>query len=85
MSVWQHADLVVYQTGCISHNAYWRVKDFCKCTGKRCVFVERAPTCRRWLVGWSRLGQFQSAIGWQETFAAAGSVRGRGEYRPFGR
>ena len=34
------ADLVICQTGCISHTAYWRVKDFCKRTGKRCVFVE---------------------------------------------
>ncbi len=34
------ADIVICQTGCISHNAYWRVKDFCKRTGKRCVFVE---------------------------------------------
>lgn len=34
------ADLVICQTACISHNAYWRVKEFCKRTGKRCVFVE---------------------------------------------
>ncbi|MEQ1813145.1 MAG: DUF2325 domain-containing protein [Candidatus Nitrotoga sp.] len=34
------ADLVICQTGCISHNAYWRVQDFCKRTGKRCIFVE---------------------------------------------
>jgi len=34
------ADLVICQTGCISHNAYWRVKDHCRRTGKRCVFVE---------------------------------------------
>jgi Uncharacterized protein conserved in bacteria (DUF2325) len=34
------ADLVICQAGCISHNAYWRVKDHCKRTGKRCVFVE---------------------------------------------
>lgn len=34
------ADLVICQTGCISHNAYWRVKDHCKRTGKRCAFVE---------------------------------------------
>lgn len=27
------ADLVICQTGCISHNAYWRVKDHCKRTG----------------------------------------------------
>jgi hypothetical protein len=34
------ADLVICQTGCISHNAYWRVKDHCKRHGKPCVFVE---------------------------------------------
>lgn len=34
------ADLVICQTGCISHNAYWRVKDYCKRTGTRCVFVD---------------------------------------------
>ncbi|MBC7993804.1 MAG: DUF2325 domain-containing protein [Rhizobacter sp.] len=34
------ADLVICQTGCISHDAYWRVKDHCKRTGKRCIFVE---------------------------------------------
>lgn len=33
------ADLVICQTGCISHDAYWRVKDHCKRTGTRCVFV----------------------------------------------
>jgi hypothetical protein len=34
------ADLVICQTGCISHSAYWRVKDFCKRTGKRCVLID---------------------------------------------
>jgi hypothetical protein len=34
------ADLVICQTGCISHDAYWRVKDYCKRHGKPCVFVE---------------------------------------------
>jgi hypothetical protein len=38
------ADLVICQTGCISHNAYWRVKEFCKRTGKQCVFVENPST-----------------------------------------
>lgn len=38
-SVLGAADLVICQTGCISHNAYWRVKDHCKRTGKRCAFV----------------------------------------------
>jgi hypothetical protein len=35
------ADLVICQAGCISHNAYWLVKDHCKRTGKRCVYLER--------------------------------------------
>lgn len=38
------ADLVICRTGCINHNAYWRVKDFCKRTGKQCVFVENPST-----------------------------------------
>ncbi|HET7794494.1 MAG TPA: DUF2325 domain-containing protein [Rhizobacter sp.] len=38
------ADLVICQTGCISHDVYWRVKDHCKRTGKRCVFVESPST-----------------------------------------
>ncbi|MEF8704072.1 MAG: DUF2325 domain-containing protein [Candidatus Accumulibacter sp. UW26] len=36
------ADLVICQAGCISHNAYWRVKEQCKRTGKPCVFVRGA-------------------------------------------
>ncbi len=28
------------QTRCISHHAYWRVKDHCKRTGKRCIFID---------------------------------------------
>ena len=38
--VMPQADLVICQTGCISHSAYWRVKDHCKRHGKRCVFVD---------------------------------------------
>lgn len=34
------ADLVVCQAGCISHNAYWRVKEQCKKTGTPCVFIK---------------------------------------------
>ncbi|HET7865099.1 MAG TPA: DUF2325 domain-containing protein [Burkholderiaceae bacterium] len=34
------ADLVICQTGCISHDAYWRVKDHCKRNGKKCVYIE---------------------------------------------
>ncbi|GGY67521.1 DUF2325 domain-containing protein [Pseudoduganella sp. SL102] len=36
------ADLVICQTGCMSHGAYWRVQDHCKRTGKACVLVENA-------------------------------------------
>jgi hypothetical protein len=35
------ADLVICQTGCVSHDAYWRVKEHCKRHGKRCVFIEK--------------------------------------------
>ena len=38
------ADLVICQAGCISHNAYWRVKEQCKRTGKQCVFVKGSGT-----------------------------------------
>lgn len=35
------ADLVICQTGCVSHNAYWRVQDHCRRTGKQCVLVDQ--------------------------------------------
>lgn len=38
-SVIAAADAVICQTGCVSHNAYWRVKEQCKRTGKQCSFV----------------------------------------------
>jgi len=31
---------VICQTGCIRHSAYWRVRDHCKRTGMRCVFID---------------------------------------------
>jgi hypothetical protein len=33
------ADMVICQTGCLSHDAYWRVQDHCRRTGKPCVMV----------------------------------------------
>ncbi len=33
------ADVVICQSGCVSHDAYWRVKEHCRRAGKRCVFV----------------------------------------------
>ena len=35
------ADLVICQAGCLNHNAYGIVKDHCKRTGKRCVYLDR--------------------------------------------
>ncbi|MCZ2499271.1 DUF2325 domain-containing protein [Xylophilus sp. Kf1] len=40
------ADLVICQTGCLSHGDYWRVQDHCKRTGKACVMVERPDSLR---------------------------------------
>ena len=37
----QAADLVICQTGCVSHGAYWRVQDYCRRTGKPCVLVDQ--------------------------------------------
>ncbi|PIF26503.1 uncharacterized protein DUF2325 [Acidovorax sp. 56] len=36
------ADLVICQTGCISHDEYWRVQDHCRRTGKPCILVDQA-------------------------------------------
>jgi len=35
------ADLVICQAGCVSHDAYWRVQDHCRRTGKQCVLVDQ--------------------------------------------
>ncbi|MFJ3057010.1 DUF2325 domain-containing protein [Herbaspirillum sp. NPDC087042] len=40
------ADLVICQTGCLSHGAYWRVQDQCKRTGKTCMLVEQPARFR---------------------------------------
>ncbi len=34
------ADLVVCQSSCVSHTAYWRVKRYCRRSGKPCVYLE---------------------------------------------
>ncbi|MBI2276714.1 MAG: DUF2325 domain-containing protein [Dechloromonas sp.] len=44
------ADLVICQAGCISHNAYWRVKEQCKRTGKPCLYMKSSGVS-----GFSRL------------------------------
>ena len=35
------ADLVICQTGCMSHGDYWRVQDHCRRTGKVCLLVDQ--------------------------------------------
>ncbi|ALM82242.1 DUF2325 domain-containing protein [Bordetella sp. N] len=40
------AELVVCQTGCVTHQAWWRVQDFCTRTGKQCVLVDRPDALR---------------------------------------
>ena len=40
------ADLVICQTGCLSHGDYWRVHDHCKRTGKTCVLANEPDALR---------------------------------------
>jgi uncharacterized small protein (DUF1192 family) len=40
------ADLVICQTGCLSHGDYWRAQDHCKRTGKACVLVAQPEALR---------------------------------------
>ena len=40
------ADLVICQTGCLSHGDYWRVQDHCKRTGKPCVVAAQPDSLR---------------------------------------
>lgn len=61
------ADLVICQTGCISHSAYWRVKDYCKRTGKRCVFIDN-PSISSLARG---LQEVSSELAGQETVGTA--------------
>lgn len=48
------ADCVICQTGSISHTAYWCVKDYCKKTGKRCVYLDK-PSVSTFVEGLSAL------------------------------
>ena len=54
------ADLVICQTGCLSHGAYWRVQDHCKRTGKACVMVERPQELRIVRIGKDGDGESRS-------------------------
>ena len=62
------ADIVICQVGCISHNAYWRVKEQCKRTGKPCMFVKST--------GVSSLGQIVSDVARRSGDAEEGGAKG---------
>lgn len=36
------ADAVVCQAGCVSHTAYWKLKEYCKRHNKPCVYLKRS-------------------------------------------
>ena len=40
------ADLVICQTACIGHGAYWQVEEHCRRTGTPCMLVERPGSVR---------------------------------------
>lgn len=46
------ADLVLCQSGCLNHNAYSRVKEYCKRSGKPCVYLGKPGA-----------GSFERALG----------------------
>lgn len=56
------ADLVICQTGCLSHGAYWRVQDHCRRTGKTCVLVEQSAAAS--ITGFAPPTLSESAIEW---------------------
>lgn len=59
------ADAVICQTGCISHNAYWRVKEQCKRTGKPCTFVAN-PSLSSFIQGLDELAQQRTETAQEE-------------------
>ncbi|WP_235212639.1 MULTISPECIES: DUF2325 domain-containing protein [Burkholderia] len=48
------ADLVICQTGCVSHGDWWRVEDYCKRTGKQCVLIEQPDALQRVIASTTR-------------------------------
>lgn len=55
------ADAVVCQSGCISHAAYYRLKEACKKLGKPCVFVQ-SPGVASFARGLATIGGATNAI-----------------------
>lgn len=42
----RYADLVICQTGCVSHGHFWRAEDFCRRKGATCVLAEQPDALR---------------------------------------
>ena len=51
------ADLVICQVGCLSSNAYWRVEDHCRRTGKACVLVDKPQVISMAFAGQANTGR----------------------------
>ncbi|MFJ9534695.1 DUF2325 domain-containing protein [Herbaspirillum sp. NPDC101396] len=66
------ADLVICQTGCLSHGAYWRVQDHCKRTGKTCMLVEQPASVRIMRIHQDGAGGRSSALEQQTPTAVSG-------------
>ncbi|MDO4681474.1 MAG: DUF2325 domain-containing protein [Lautropia sp.] len=62
------ADLVICQTGCLSHKAYWRMQDHCRRHNKPCVLVEQPEAIRV-----IRIHQRQEVVASAVTAASASS------------
>jgi len=69
------ADLVLCQSGCLNHNAYSRVKDHCKRSGKPCVYLDKpgAGSFARALSEAAQLGPVHTTQA-----GAKGAVRAQG-------
>lgn len=54
-----NADIVICQAGCVSHGAYWKVKNLCRLSGKSCLFV-KSPGIRSFARTVAAAGKNQS-------------------------
>lgn len=71
------ADLVICQTGCLSHKDFWRVRNACKRTGKTCVLVTDPDALRRIGLGRNRQQAGQGTVRAGTVQPAAGDAGNR--------
>ncbi len=67
----READLVICQTGCLSHGQYWRVQDHCQRTGKTCVLVEEPDALRIVRIHKAGGGEELAPLAWTKGDAGA--------------